>query len=52
MEVILEEFFAQRGKAKALILQSLCFDKYIVGAGILFGWTLKMQTQSQWISAI
>jgi hypothetical protein len=36
-----EAFFAQRGKAKALLLQSLCFDKYIVGAGILFGWILK-----------
>ncbi len=36
-----EALFAQRGKAKALLLQSLCFDKYIVFCGILFGWLLK-----------
>jgi hypothetical protein len=36
-----EALFAQRGKAKALLLQSLCFDKYIVLMGLLFGWVLK-----------
>lgn len=36
-----EALFAQRGKAKALLLQSLHFDKYIVFCGILFGWLLK-----------
>jgi hypothetical protein len=36
-----EALFAQRGKAKALLLQSLYFDKYIVLMGILFGWVLK-----------
>ncbi|MFA5307070.1 MAG: hypothetical protein WC365_06495 [Candidatus Babeliales bacterium] len=36
-----EALFAQRSKAKALLLQSLCFDKYIVFCGVLFGWLLK-----------
>lgn len=36
-----EALFAQRGKAKALLLQSLHFDKYIVGLGLIFGWMLK-----------
>ncbi|MFA6263051.1 MAG: OPT/YSL family transporter [Candidatus Babeliales bacterium] len=36
-----EALFAQRGKAKALLLQSLHFDKYIVFLGVLFGWVLK-----------
>jgi len=36
-----ETFFAQRGKAKALLLQSLNFDTYIVLLGFLFGWFLK-----------
>lgn len=36
-----EALFAQRGKAKALLLQSLHFDKYIVGLGLIFGWVLK-----------
>jgi hypothetical protein len=36
-----EALFAQRGKAKALLLQSLHFNHYIVGLGIAFGWLLK-----------
>lgn len=36
-----EGLFAQRSKAKALLLQSLYFDKYIVLLGIGFGWILK-----------
>lgn len=41
LELGTEALFAQRGKAKALLLQSLYFDKYIVGLGIVFGWILK-----------
>jgi len=36
-----EAFFAQRAKAKALLIQSLNFDKYIVALGMLFGLLLK-----------
>lgn len=36
-----EAFFAQRGKAKALLLQSLHFDTYIVLMGVVFGWILR-----------
>lgn len=36
-----EALFAQRGKAKALLLQSLNFNMIIVGIGVVFGWILK-----------
>lgn len=36
-----EALFAQRGKAKALLLQSLNFNFKVVGLGIIFGWVLK-----------
>jgi len=36
-----EAFFAQRAKAKALLLQSFFFDKYALFFGFLFGWLLK-----------
>lgn len=36
-----EEFFAHRGRTKALLVQSLNFNHYIVSAGFLFGYILK-----------
>ena len=36
-----EELFAHRGRSKALLIQSLYFDQYVVGAGFLFGCILK-----------
>ncbi|WP_184891074.1 hypothetical protein [Candidatus Cardinium hertigii] len=36
-----EALFAQRSKAKALLLQSLDFNLSIVSLGCLFGWMLK-----------
>lgn len=36
-----EELFAHRGRSKALLIQSLHFDHYIVSAGFLFGCLLK-----------
>ena len=35
------ELFAHRGRSKALLMQSLHFDHYIITAGFLFGWILK-----------
>lgn len=36
-----EALFAQRGKTKAIIIQSLNFDLSILSIGFLFGWILK-----------
>jgi membrane protease YdiL (CAAX protease family) len=41
LELGSEALFAQRGKAKALLLQSLNLDSSIVLLGLLFGWILK-----------
>ncbi len=41
LELGSEALFAQRGKAKALLLQSLNLDTTIVFLGICFGWVLK-----------
>jgi hypothetical protein len=41
LELGSEALFAQRSKAKALLLQSLNLDFSIVFLGILFGWVLK-----------
>ncbi len=41
LQIGTEALFAQRSKAKALLLQSLNFDKYIVLLGILFGLVLR-----------
>jgi hypothetical protein len=35
------ELFAHRGRSKALLMQSLHFDHYIITTGFIFGWILK-----------
>ena len=35
------ELFAQRAKSRALLIQSLNFDFYVVGLGFIYGWVLK-----------
>ncbi|MFH1643724.1 MAG: OPT/YSL family transporter [bacterium] len=35
------ELFAQRAKSRALLIQSLNFDFYVVGLGFIYGWILK-----------
>ncbi|MBM3887272.1 hypothetical protein FJ364_05065 [Candidatus Dependentiae bacterium] len=35
------ELFAHRGRSKALLMQSLHFDYYIITLGFIFGWILK-----------
>lgn len=36
-----DDFFAHRGRTKALLLQSLDFNHFIVIAGFVFGWILR-----------
>ncbi len=35
------ELFAQRAKSRALLVQSLNFDFYVVGLGFIYGWVLR-----------
>lgn len=35
------ELFAQRAKSRALLIQSLNFDFYVVGLGFIYGWVLR-----------
>jgi hypothetical protein len=36
-----EQFFAQRGQARALLLEATSFDYHVVALGVLFGYLLK-----------